>query len=137
MPVSASEDADVPGQGIAVLAEALYLLNLLLLPGIAFVLLLLLWLWHGGAAPPLARNHLQQAFRASLWAGGLLFLLITTLFAAGAGGWPYALMLALIFLLCCHAALVLLGVMGLARAMNNMMFRYPLIGPRPGFELRS
>lgn len=130
MPVSAPEDREVPGQHLAILAEALYLLNLLLLPGLAFLLLLLVWLWHGSAAPVLARNHLQQAFSASIWAGALLFLMVTTLFAASVGGWPYILMLTLIFLLCCHAALVLMGVMGLAKAMNGLPFRYWLIGPQ-------
>jgi hypothetical protein len=118
----------IPGQRLAILAESLYLLNLLLFPGLAFICLLALFLKHGAAAPPLARNHLHQAFLASIWAGGLLLLPITAVFAA-IGGSPYISMVALILLLCCHAALVLLGVMGLAKAMNGLYFRYWLIGP--------
>lgn len=129
MPALEHDNIRIPGRRLAILAESLYLLNLLLLPGLAFIWLLVLSLKYGQTAPPLARNHLQQAFMASIWAGGLLLLPITVLLAAF-GGSLYTWMLALILLLCCHAALVLLGVMGLARAMNGLYFRYWLIGPR-------
>ena len=64
----------LPGEGrdgrrLAVLAESLYVLNLLLLPVIAFIILLYLFLRHRRSAPPLARNHLEQTVGASLWLG--------------------------------------------------------------------
>ena len=36
--------------------------------------------------------------------------------------------IALIYFTCCHAALVLFGIFGLARAMAGQPYRYPLIG---------
>lgn len=60
-------EADVPGQGLAVTAEALYLINLLLLPVIAFITLLILYSRNIAQAPPLAVCHLRQTLSASLW----------------------------------------------------------------------
>ena len=43
------------GQNLAVLAESLFLINLLLLPGLAFAGLFALWLKNRDSSPPLAR----------------------------------------------------------------------------------
>ena len=67
-------DTRVDGQSLAVLAESLYLANLLLAPGLAFGILLYLHSRHVVSAPPLARCHLGQTLSASLWAGVLLIL---------------------------------------------------------------
>jgi hypothetical protein len=56
------------GQNLAVLAEALYLVNLLVLPGITF-LLVGLWFRFRDSAPPLARQHLKQTTFVSLMGG--------------------------------------------------------------------
>ena len=58
----------------AVAAEILYLVNLLLLPGLAFIALLVVYFRHIKPAPALARCHLRQTLSASLWAGGLLLV---------------------------------------------------------------
>jgi hypothetical protein len=68
MPLSDDDfgfEEEKAGQNLAVLAEALYLINLLLLPGIAFVLLLGLWLKYKDSAPAASpsapqANHLRQ-----------------------------------------------------------------------------
>ena len=125
-------DADpVPeGQGLAVAAETLYLVNLLLVPGIAFVILLYLYFRHRATAPALARGHLQQTVAASFWAGLLLVLvngLVLWLWGYDqASTW----VVLLLYFVSCHAALVRLGVVGLARAMAGKPYRYPVIGPR-------
>ena len=64
---------DSGGQDLAVKAETLYIINLMLAPGLGFLLLALLWRKHRHDAPPLARNHLAQTFIVSLWGavGGL------------------------------------------------------------------
>jgi len=67
------------GQNLAVLAETLFLANLLLAPGIAFAILLWLWLRYKDSAPPLARQHLKQATFVSLY-GGLLIVSLTAIF---------------------------------------------------------
>ena len=44
MPPSDTEPETPPGQNIAITAESLYLANLLLVPGLGFILLLVLYL---------------------------------------------------------------------------------------------
>ena len=129
----ASQDADrspqVPGQGLAVAAEALFLAKLLVAPGIAFLILFWLWRRHPDA-PPLARNHLRQTFLVSWW-GGLLLVLVTAGYLAF-GGLDRAAtwVLVILYFTCVHSALVVGGTLGLARAMAGKTFRFPLIGPR-------
>ena len=65
-------DFDIPGRATAVAAEALYLANLMLIPGLGFLALLVLWWRERERAPELARGHLRQTLAASLWAGVLL-----------------------------------------------------------------
>lgn len=117
---------------LAVLAEALYLANLLVLPGLAFLWLLLLAYRNRHSAPPLARCHLRQAVVAALWAGGLLLpITVLTVVVGGyqsIGAWTAA----LLYFTVCHATLVLLGVVGLTKAMAEREWRYPLIGARGG-----
>lgn len=117
-----------PGQGLAVMAEALYLVNLLLLPGVAFIALLVVYLKNIRAAPALAVCHLRQTLSASLWAGALL--LAANIFILLLGGYrsPNTWMVIIIYFTLCHATLVLLGVVGLAKAMAGQCFRYPLLG---------
>jgi len=47
----------VPGQGLAVTAEVLYITNLLLLPGLAFIALLVVYVRNIRSAPALAACH--------------------------------------------------------------------------------
>jgi len=123
-------DAAVAGQNIAVTAEALYLANLLLLPGVCFLALLWLYFRHRVTASALARCHLRQTMAASLWAGVLL-VLVNALILLG-GGWQSAhvWMYVIIYFTVGHSTLILLGMMGLAKAMAGKPWRYPLLGVR-------
>ncbi len=118
-----------PDNKLAVVAESLYLCNLLLLPGIAFIVLLLLYRQQRNVAPPLALCHLRQSIAASIWAGVLLLPFTVLTLAVGGydsiGAWTVA----LIYFTTCHATLVLLGVVGLSKAMAGQSWRYPFIGP--------
>ena len=60
------------GAGTAITAESLYLVNLLLAPGLGFLPLLWMWWRSREQAPPLAASHLSQTLSGSLWAGMLL-----------------------------------------------------------------
>ncbi|HEY9198161.1 MAG TPA: hypothetical protein VIR60_02265, partial [Gammaproteobacteria bacterium] len=115
-------------QSLAVAAEALYLLNLLLLPGLAFMVLLWLYSKHGKTAPPLARCHLRQTLAASLWAGVLLIAVNGLILALGGYHAPGTWVVLVLYFVTCHAALVLLGVLGVAKAMAGQPYRYPLLG---------
>jgi hypothetical protein len=133
MPPSADNDGiagGTPGQALAVVAESLFLANLLLAPGICFAVLAWLWLRHGAGAPPLARQHLRQAFFVSLW-GGLLIVSFSAIFIAIGGlYWEWTWVLVIMYFTCIHSTLVLLGAFGLAKALAGQVWRYPLIGPR-------
>ena len=115
------------GQGVAITAEALFLTNLLLVPGLAFVVLGWLW-WRRAASPPLARGHLEQTFNASIAAGVLLVIVSVVIVLAGGFDSAITWTVVLLYFICCHSALILFGMVGLARAMAGRPYRYPLIG---------
>ena len=130
MPTSVAEPepAAVPGQSLAVMAAVLFLANLMLAPGLAFLVLAWLWQQRRHSAPELARGHLDQAFFVSLW-GGLLIVVASAailLFGGLHGMWTWVAVI--LYFTCIHSTLIVFGCIGLARAMAGKPFRYPLIG---------
>jgi hypothetical protein len=123
--------ADPPGQGLAVAAEALYLANLMLAPGLAFLAILWLW-WRRADAPPLARCHLDQTFFVSLWGGALIVVANAALFLIFGWDWEWTWVIVVIYFTCVHSTLILLGVVGLSKALAGKPYRYPLVGPHCG-----
>ena len=131
MPASANDSEEapaVPGQRLAVAAESMYLANLLLLPGLAFAALLILWFKHRRWAPPLAICHLKQTLSASVWAGVALLLANALIILLGDYTAPATWVIVILYFTICHSSLVLLGSIGLARAMAGKKYVYPLIG---------
>lgn len=131
MPVSPelpASDPAPPGQGIAIAAESLYLINLLLLPGPAFLALLGFFFRYRRDAPALARIHLQQTLSASLWAGVLLIAanLLIVVLGGYDSGWTWVVVI--LYFTTAHTTLVFFGIFGLARAMAGQPYRYPLVG---------
>ncbi|MDT8990427.1 hypothetical protein RQP54_06060 [Curvibacter sp. APW13] len=122
--------APVPGQSLAVLAQSLYLSNLLLAPGLAFAVLAWLWWRHRHTAPLLARQHLHQATLVSLVGGVLIVCLSGAWVAFGGLQSPWTWVVVLTYFVCIHGTLVLLGMFALTKAMAGQAWRYPLIGPR-------
>ena len=123
-------DFDIPGRATAVAAEALYLANLMLIPGLGFAALLVLWWLQRRSAPALARGHLRQTVAASLWAGVLLILANAAIIAAGGYGSASTWVVVILYFTTCHSTLIFCGAIGLARALAGKPFRFPLIGPR-------
>ncbi|HRH73628.1 MAG TPA: hypothetical protein PLM62_11075 [Zoogloea sp.] len=123
-------DPDIPGREIAVAAEALYLANLMLIPGLGFVALLVLWWQQRRKAPALARGHLRQTLAASVWAGVLLILANGLILLAGGYGAAATWVVVILYFTVCHSTLIFCGAIGLARALAGKPFRFPLIGPR-------
>lgn len=115
----------------AVQAEALYLINLLLAPGLAFLLLWVLFRRHRDSADLLVRGHVRQTFAASLLAGLLLTAVPALIALTGDLGQPGTWMGLVLYFVCCHGTLVLLGVLGLARALAGKPYSFPLLG---GFQ---
>lgn len=124
------DEPDTPGQTLAVWAESLYLVNLLLAPGIAFAVLLRLYFKHRASAPPLAVCHLRQTIAGSLWAGGFISVFMAIVVALSDYRSEYTWVAVISYLVCIHSALVMLGILGLAKAMAGQKFVYPLIGSK-------
>jgi hypothetical protein len=120
--------AQPAGVGLAITAEALYLANLLAIPGIAFLILGVLFLRCDKATPPLAAAHVGQTFFASLWAGMLLVIVNALILLLGGYQGVHTWVVLIIYFTICHSTLVLLGVVGLAKAMAGQCWRFPLVG---------
>ena len=116
------------GQGLAVTAEALYLVNLLALPGIAFAILLWLYWRYRNNAPLLARCHLRQTVVVSIWAGVMLVIVNAVIIFLGGYAAASTWVVVILYFTTVHATLVLLGTLGLARAMAGKHYHYVLVG---------
>lgn len=121
---------ETPGQGLAIAAEALFLLNLLALPGIAFAVLAALWFHFRREAPPLARQHLRQAFVVSLWGGVLIVACSAGILLAGGLHEQWTWVVLILYFTCIHSTLILLGMVALVKAMGGQAWRFPIIGPK-------
>jgi uncharacterized Tic20 family protein len=130
MPPSAPdrEPDTAPGQDLAVAAESLYLANLLLLPVLSFAALVWLYLRQDRATPPLARAHLAQTLAASLWAGVLLVGVNVAILLVGGYDGPNTWMVVIVYFTVFHSTLVVLGILGLAKAMAGQCWRFPIVG---------
>lgn len=133
MPTSPEPERNQPpedpeGQTQAILAQSLYLANLLLLPGLAFLWLAVLYLRHNKTAPPLYAAHLRQTFFASLWAGVLLVLVNLLIIALGGYQGGHVWTIVILYFTVCHSSLILMGMVGLAKAMAGQCYRFPLLG---------
>jgi uncharacterized Tic20 family protein len=124
------KEMTVAGQDFAILAESLYIANLLILPVIAFVILVLLFLKKHGTLPPLAQSHLEQTISAGIWIAVMVFVCGMTIMMMSLLGiedvtlWVIVVILFTII----HATMVLLGVLGLAKALSGKCWRYPVVG---------
>jgi uncharacterized Tic20 family protein len=121
------EDAE-KSKNLAIMAEAFYLLNLLFLPVLAFFILIWLYLKYENYSE-LAGCHVRQTFSASIWAGLLLLLVTGVIVLAGGYNSPYIWSIVIVYFIICHSILVILGIIGLVKAMAGKKFHYPMIGP--------
>lgn len=120
----------IPGQGLAILAESLFLANLLVLPGLAFLILGWLFMRCDRNTAELAKAHIHQAFSASLWAGVLLVLVNLVIILLGGYRGAHTWVVVILYFTFIHSTLVILGIVGLAKAMAGQCWRMPLIGGR-------
>lgn len=119
----------MPGPRLAILAEALFLANLLIAPGLAFLALLVLWRRHRDSAPLVVRNHLQQTVVASIYGGAMLVGVSVAIFLLGGFDDPWSWVLGILYFVSFHATLVIFGVVGLNHAILGRSWQYPFIGP--------
>ena len=116
------------GKSLAVTAQSLYLLNLMLAPGLAFVLLLLLYRFNRGRADALAMNHLSQTVGVSLVGAALIIVATAVLLILGGLDSGYIWMVVILYYTFIHSSLILMGVMGLVKAMAGQHYVFPLVG---------
>lgn len=103
----------------AIVYQSLYLANLLLLPGLSF--LLLLWLFvQRKQQLGWQRIHLYRATQLSLLAGVLL-VLVPLIVVYGSNEFQASVMVMLVYFVTIHALLVLLGMLNIARAMARKL----------------
>ena len=110
---------------LMIVAPLLYLLNLLIIPGIAFLILAVLYVKYKSIDHAEARIQLQQNFWASVIAGIAIVGVTGLIILVGGFGSMYGWMVALIYAVSIHACLVLLGAISLARGMNQQSYCYP------------
>lgn len=115
------------GRGLAIAAESLYLINLMLLPGVGFALLLALYLGSRQTDSVLAKNHLSQTVGVSIIGGSLIVLVVGLIFLLGGTG-PYVWMWVVFYFTFIHSSLIFMGVFGFIKAFNRQHFVYPVLG---------
>ena len=123
-----SEAVAEESQALAVAAESLYLVNLMIVPGVGFLGIAWLWFTKRKQAGALARCHLDQVFFASLWAGLLLIVANAAIILLGGYDSPNTWGIAILYFTTCHTTLIFFGAIGLARALAGKPYRFPLIG---------
>jgi uncharacterized Tic20 family protein len=119
---------DTQGQSLAVTAETLFLVNLMLAPGLAFAVLVLLYLLKRKDVDSLAANHLSQTLGVSVIGGVLIVFIIALIFLLGGFDSGYIWMVVILYFTFIHSSLILMGVVGLVKALNGQHFSYPLVG---------
>ena len=127
-PLASKDEPAVDGQSLAVFAEVLYLANLLILPVLSFIVLLYLYMKYRSDAPQLALNHLSQTLRGSIWAGIMIMLVNAGILLAGGYDSVWTWVALIIYFTSIHATFVLLGMLGLSRAMAGKQYHFPLPG---------
>ena len=125
-----TKDVKVDGQDFAVLFESLYVANLLFLPVLAFIILVFLFLKKHGSLPPLANSHLEQTISAGFLTDIMFFVAALTIMMMRLVGveditlWLIAIILYTIV----YATMLLLGILGLAKALSGKCWSYPVVG---------
>ena len=110
-----------PSLWLAITAQSLFLINLLALPGLALIALLYM-AWHYRSSDDrLGSCHLRQAAMLSGWfvlivVGGGILLWFTV------GESATGLSMTLLYLIVMHTGFVLLGMIGLAKALSGKHF---------------
>lgn len=106
----------------------LYLLNLLLIPGLGFVLLILLYQKNKNSSGEFVLHHLRQNLVAMVASGVAIVGISIAILLLGGFNSPWTWMVFILYGVTIHATLVLLGVWSLVKASNGEDFQYPLFG---------
>lgn len=116
---------------IGAIAEALFMINLLL-TGLFYVALWILYFLKYKDASQVSKNHLKQALIAS--SISLLIFIAMFLYAALSSGFNSAttLIMGEIYLMLVIPLFLILGILGFTKAINHKNYAYPIIGKKLG-----
>ncbi len=131
MPPSSDHEQLPAGCDLAIAAQAFYITNMLLAPGLGAGMLAFLYLHCARKkAPAIALNHLRQAVFATVWAGVIVVVFLGLIVLTGGypSSWFWPLMGT--YFLFFHLPLSWFGIRGLDRALAGKDYRYPFVGAR-------
>lgn len=119
------------GCELGIAAEAFYITNMILAPGLGFIMLVFLY-FHCSRkhAPAFALNHLRQTLVATFWAGLIAAAFVGLIYATGGYPSPYFWSLLGFYFIAIHLPLCWFGLKGLDRALAGKEYRYPVVGAR-------
>lgn len=118
-----------PGKTLAVVAEGLYMLNLLF-PLVTWLALLVLYLRKRDSAPELGKIHLRQAFVAATLSSTIFLLANLLILVLGGYRSISALVIFEVYFIAVVPLFLIPGLIGLIKAMSGQPYRFPLIGRR-------
>lgn len=107
---------------------ALYLLNLMLIPGLAFVLLIWLYMKNKDSSSEFVQHHFHQNLLAMVVSGVAIIGVSIAILLLGGFTSPWTWMVLVLYAVCVHALLILLGVFSFIKASNGQDYQYPLFG---------
>jgi uncharacterized Tic20 family protein len=117
------------GCDLAIASQAFYIVNMLLAPGLGFLMLMALYPYCKRRRPPkIAMNHLRQAIAATLWATVIVVIFLALIWFTGGYPSPYFWPLLTIYFVFFHLPMSYVGIVGLGKALSGENYRYPVIG---------
>ena len=121
---------DIPRKDIrlATWAPTLYLFNLLLTPGLAFVILIYLYQKNKNDCSEFVLKHHRQNLLAMVVSGAAIIGVSLAILLLGGFNSPWTWVVLILYGVTIHATLVLLGVLSLVKAGNGEAYQYPLFG---------
>ncbi len=112
----------------AILAETLFLANLLLIPIIPFLILLSLFKkYQHNNKDSIAYNHIRQTLIASVFAGFFIVIIAVGFYFFSATSPAMTWTIILTYMTCIHSIFVMLGIYGLSKAMSGQIVKFPFI----------
>lgn len=111
----------------AILAETLFLANLLLIPVIPFLVLLYLFKKYAEKPDSIAYNHLRQTLIASIFAGIFIVIIVGIFYFFSSTSAAVTWTVIITYMTCVHSVFVMLGIYGLSKAMTGHKVKFPLI----------
>ncbi len=106
-------------QKISIIAQSLYLANLLLLPGLSFLVLLHYFMKHKSHYG-VARIHLYRSMQLCIL-NGILLAVIPLIYIFISASFSAALMVTIFYFVCMHSIFVLIGMFNLSRALVSKL----------------